>query len=171
MRPLRWPPLDMKIHPRCFYIFSTKGCSPVPERSPLVSAITRRPSLTAHHKQRAACDGDESHGLARRCHTMSYPRASASCTVRCNWILQGNGANRCVRTYSGSALQILPACPSVRTYAANHRKTPTYSDAPAPRSRKNPRTRRPAALVTLLQYSRLYLPWLAITGIAEAAGL
>lgn len=37
---------------------------------------------------------------------------------------------------------------------------------------QNPRTRRPAALVTLLQYSRWYLPWLAITTIwcASAAG-
>src|SRR5699024_3696614 len=35
---------------------------------------------------------------------------------------------------------------------------------------KNPRTRRPAALVTLLQYSRLYLPWLAITASLKLRG-
>ena len=32
----------------------------------------------------------------------------------------------------------LPVRLSVRTYAANHRKTPIYSDAPVPRSRKSP---------------------------------
>ena len=80
-------------------------------------------------------DGNEGHCLARRCHTMSYPRASASRTAWCNSTAREWGEP--LRTYvQRLSPTIPPACPSVRTYAANHRKTPIYSDAPAPRSRK-----------------------------------
>ena len=135
----------------------------------MVSAITRRPSLTAHHKQRAACDGDESHGLARRCHTMSYPRASASCTVRCNWILQENGANRCVRTYSGSALQSFRL---VLRYVRTQRITGKHRHIRMHQRLDPEKSPHPATggVGHIVADSRLYLPWLAITASLKLRG-
>ena len=81
---------------------------------------------------------DKGHGLERRCHTMSYPRASASCTVRCKWIPQENGANHCVRTYSQSSLSP-PG--HVFRYVRTQRITRKHRHirgTPAPRSRKIP---------------------------------
>lgn len=46
---------------------------------------------------------------------------------------QGQMLRTYVQRFSPATLL---ACLSVRTYAANHRKTPIYSDAPAPRFRK-----------------------------------
>ena len=86
--------------------------------------------------------------------------------------LQYNEVTGLNAAYVRTAVQAChPSGASLGTYVRS--ESPENADifrCPSASIPKKPRTRRPAALVTLLQYSRLYLPWLAITASLKLRG-